>query len=693
MTQVLGNQPGAGIGETARTRLRPRQRLRWLLLWLVLATQLPALLLFALAAWLVFDREQVAMAQQLMRGTVALSHRTNARVVGVQRALQQLAQQMPPEGDSLNDFHRAATALARDLEVDSVVLVRANGQPLIDTLHAAGAALPRTVPAAFADIARSTRADVVDVVTWPGRNQPVVGIGVPFTRPGGETLALHAVINLERLQSLLEDPQLLPNWQAAIVDEVGRYVAHAGDSDGTSGARIGPRLQEQLARDGFATFRLREPGAPPMMVSYWVSPTTRWTAVVQVPASLFNQSAWHAVFSLALPMALVMALGLMGAWLVRQRLAQAVSELRVAAREADNDRRQREQCLEGMLQAAPSAIVLIDTNHRVRAINPAARTLFGHAPQQLLGRSLEPLFTPLSWRDCQEAIAEALRGQVREHDGLIPGHCVRLGGDVFAAEFSVGAIPGEGGERLFAVTVHDISEREALQAATLAANEEVQQTAQRFERMLLREMDNRQAQIGRELHDAVGSALTGVSLLLEAAATRRREPELVGALLEKAHEQVTLVAERLRQLSRGIVPAGSEAGALRQALEQYVLDAASIMGIECTLRARGDFSDIGAESAGHVYRIVQEAITNAVRHGQARSVSVRLARAGARCSLSVRDDGKGCDLSLVHPAHPGMGLKSMQARARALQGQFSLHNRRSGGCEVILRWSEPVGKD
>jgi len=686
---TLGRDPGTGAIE----RARERPRLRWLLLWLVLATQLPALLLFATAGWLVFDRAQVAMAEQLMRSTVALSHRVNARVVGVQRSLQQLAQQLPPEGESLHDFHRAAAALARDLEVDSVLLVRANGQPLIDTLHAAGAALPRTVPAAFGDVARTARSDVVDVTTWPERNKPVVGIGVPLTRAGGETLALHAVIDLTHLQSLLDDPQLLEHWQAAVVDDAGRYVARAGDSTATPGARIGPRLREQLAQDDFATVRLAEPDAAPAMVSYWTSPATHWTGVVQVPVGIFNESAWRAVLRLGMPLALVIALGVLGARLMYQRLATAVGELHAAARAADDSRRQGEQRLEGMLQAAPSATVLIDSNHRVRTMNPAARALFGHTPQQLLGRSVEPLFTPLSWRDCQEAIAEALRGQLRGPDGHIRGHCVRLGGDVFPAEFSVNAIPGDGADRLIAVTVHDISEREALQAATLAAHQELEQTALRFERMLLREMDNRQAQIGRELHDAVGSAMAGISLLLEAAAARRREPELVGALLEKAHEQVGLVSERLRQLSRGIVPAGSEPGALRQALEQYVLDAASIMGIECTLRARGDFSDVGAENAGHVYRIVQEAITNAVRHGQARSVSVRLARAGAHCSLSVRDDGKGCDLSLVHPTHPGMGLKSMQARARALQGQFSLHNRRSGGCEVLLRWSEPAGID
>ena len=669
---------------------QPGRRLRWLLLWLLLAFQLPALLLFGVAIWLAMDSEQAALGQRLMAQTVALSHRVNARAVTVQGALQRLAQQLPSDGQDLRDFQRAASALARDLDVDAIVLVRANGQTLAHApLPTGGAEALRTVPPAFTEVARTGRADVVDATTWSEREGPVVGIGVPVARASGETLALQAVLELPRLTPLLEAGLLPAHWQAAIVDNAGRYLALTAGPLGPTGGPVKAALQERLAREAFGTFRSADIGDPPMTVSYWTAPATHWTAVVAVPARGFTLPAWRTVLTLGVPMGLVIAAGLAGAWLVRRRLTAALNGMRAATEAAEAGRRRGEQRLEGMLQAAPIATLLIDETHRVRSFNPAARALFGHAPEQILGRSLEPLFTPLSWRDCQEDIAAVLRGTVRGPDGVTSGHCVRLGGDVFLAEFSVAPIPRADGERLLSVTVRDVTEREEFQASLLAAHHEVQEVSQRFERMLLREMDARQEQIGRELHDAVGSAVAGVSMLLEAAAARRNDPALVGALLEKSREQVQVVAERLRQLSRGIVPAGSEAGALRQALEQYLLDAAALMGIECTLRTRGDFSDVGAESAGHVYRVVQEAVTNAVRHGQARRIAVHLARAGALCGLTVRDDGKGCDLSLVHPSHPGMGLKSMQARARALRGRLALRNRRSGGCEVVLRWSEP----
>lgn len=667
-----------------------RPRLRWQLLWLLLALQLPALLLFGVATWLAYDREQVEMSRRVMVQTVALSHLVNAHVVSVQGVLRRLAQLLPPEGQDLRDFQRAASALARDLKVDAIVLVRANGQALVSTWPDTGAAPPRGVPPAFTELARSARDGVVDVTTWPGHDRPVVGIGVPVTRVGGETLALHAVLDLPRLTPLLETPLLPPGWQAAIVDNGGRYVATTGDGLGLAGGHIGLPLQERLAKEGYGDFHLRETAEAAISGAYWTSPATRWTAVVSVPQPAFIAPARHTLWRLGAPMALVIAAGLGGALLMRRRLTSAVDGLRSAIRAADAGRRQGEQRLEGMLEAAPTATVLIDDSYRVRSINPAARALFGHAPEQILGRGMEPLFTPLTWRDCQEDIAAVLRGTARGSHGVLAGHCVRLGGDVFPAEISVAAISHTDGVPLVAVAVRDVTEREEIHSSLLAAHREVQEVNQRFERMLLREMDARQAQIGRELHDAVGSAVAGVSLLLEAASARRDDPALVGALLDKSRAQVRLVAERVRQLSRGIMPAGSEAGALRGALEQYLLDAGALMGIECTLRTRGDFSDIGAESAGHVYRIVQEAITNAVRHGQARRINVHLARAGAVCGLSVRDDGKGCDLSLVRPSHPGMGLKSMQARARALHGRLALRNRRSGGCEVVLRWSEPV---
>ncbi len=665
-------------------------RLRWQLLGLVLALQLPALLLFGTAAWLAWDREQVEMSRRLMARTVALSHRVNAHVISVQSVLRRLAQLLPPEGEDLRDFHRAATALTRDLDIDAIVLVRANGQALVSTWSRAGAEPARNVPPAFTEAARTGRDGVVDVSSWSGRDRPVVGIGVPVTRPSGETLALQAVLDPARLMPLLQMPLLPAGWQSAIVDSGGRYVATTPEGPGLAGGRIGLPLQERLAQQGFGDFQSHQAGEVPIAGAYWTSPVTRWTAVVSVPQTVFNAPARDILWRLGASMALVIGAGLAGALWMRQRLTTEVDRLHAAILAADEGRRRGEERLEGMLESAPIATLLIDGSYRVRSINPAARALFRLAPEQILGRGLESLFTPLSWRDCRQEIAAVLSGSVRGPDGVMAGHCVRLGGDVFPAEFSVAAIPQADGERLLAVTVRDVTEREEIHRSLLAANREVQAVGQRFERMLLREMDVRQAQIGRELHDAVGSAVAGVSLLLEAAAARRGDPALVGALLDKSSEQVRLVAERLRQLSRGIMPAGSEAGALREALEQYLLDAAALMGIECTLRARGDFSDIGAENAGHVYRIVQEALTNAVRHGQASRVSVHLARAGARCSLSVRDDGKGCDLSLLHPSHPGMGLKSMQARARALQGQLALRNRGSGGCEVVLRWSEPV---
>ena len=87
--------------------------------------------------------------------------------------------------------------------------------------------------------------------------------------------------------------------------------------------------------------------------------------------------------------------------------------------------------------------------------------------------------------------------------------------------------------------------------------------------------------------------------------------------------------------------------------------------------------------ASELYRIAQEAIHNAVQHGRARQITVRLSANGSGTALAVRDDG--CGLPADVSRAPGMGLRVMQHRASVIGGQLVLQPRRGGGTEVICR--------
>jgi signal transduction histidine kinase len=264
------------------------------------------------------------------------------------------------------------------------------------------------------------------------------------------------------------------------------------------------------------------------------------------------------------------------------------------------------------------------------------------------------------------------------------GSCIRRLRDA-AASLASGH-PVKVGELCFAEAQQLGATLEQAGAEINAANAELHRVTQGFHRALVREVETQQASISRELHDSVGSSLAGVSMLIGNARASTKDPR-VSVLLEKAQEQVNRSSQDVREISRGMMPAGSEAGGLAAAIEQYASNVNSFEQVHCTARVRGDCSRVPPETAAHAYRIVQEAVTNAIRHGDAKSIRITLAALGKHCRLTISDDGKGCDFRSLPHSHSGMGLRSMQARARAIDGRFDIAPQRRGGARVRLQWA------
>ena len=207
----------------------------------------------------------------------------------------------------------------------------------------------------------------------------------------------------------------------------------------------------------------------------------------------------------------------------------------------------------------------------------------------------------------------------------------------------------------------------------------------RQQQALLREASQRQATIARELHDGVGSSLAGVTLLLASARSFTRDPEAT-ALIAKSQELVTAATRQIRQISRGMMPAGQEQGGLLPALENLAGDINALRGIACTVRSRGNFEHVAAETGGHLVRIAQEAISNALRHGKATRVRIVLAQAGERSRMTVADNGVGCDPDVLLAAS-GLGLRSMRERAAAIGAALEVLLPPSGGLSIRVTWS------
>jgi signal transduction histidine kinase len=206
-----------------------------------------------------------------------------------------------------------------------------------------------------------------------------------------------------------------------------------------------------------------------------------------------------------------------------------------------------------------------------------------------------------------------------------------------------------------------------------------------LERAIIDASNREQQRIGHDLHDGLGQELTGISLMLRSFAQRAAAEYPSGAVvLDEVVDLVNHAVESARALAHGLSPVILERGGLPAALEQLAASASRTHGLRVGFRKAIEGTlEIDSTATHHLYRIAQEAVTNAARHSGASAVTLRLDANPHRIRMSVSDDGCG-----LPPAGDGarngdgMGLRIMEYRARMMHAQFEIVPLRRGGTQV-----------
>ena len=197
---------------------------------------------------------------------------------------------------------------------------------------------------------------------------------------------------------------------------------------------------------------------------------------------------------------------------------------------------------------------------------------------------------------------------------------------------------------------------------------------------LLSSQEDERRRLSREMHDDLGQLLTAACVDIERAGKlddpERRREALRGALGAARDTQ-----RRVREISHMLRPTELDDHGLPQAVATVLHDFTTRSGIEVDSLLDVDGQAVSADVANNVFRILQEALTNILRHANASSVFVALRATDGRIELSVRDDGRGFDPPTV-PASSGIGLLGMRERAELLGGKFSIRAQPEGGTEV-----------
>ena len=204
---------------------------------------------------------------------------------------------------------------------------------------------------------------------------------------------------------------------------------------------------------------------------------------------------------------------------------------------------------------------------------------------------------------------------------------------------------------------------------------------ERLERELLEIGDRERRRVGYDLHDGLGQHLTGISLavqVLRKKLSRRGLPEA-----EEAAKAVALIEEGIalsHKLAKGLQPVEMHAGGLMQALQEFSAATTGMFSVACKFRCDAPtlISDIAV--ADHLYRIAQEATSNAVKHGRSKNITITLEVNDEGTWLKVADDGAG--IPSIEAANNGMGLRIMRQRAKLIGAYLDIATVRGKGTIV-----------
>lgn len=347
-------------------------------------------------------------------------------------------------------------------------------------------------------------------------------------------------------------------------------------------------------------------------------------------------------------------------WLriIAQPIADAAGRFSTAIGVAHDitEQRQKEQLLRlqaRVLETIREGVVLLDAKNTVKLSNPAFDRMCGANLSSLLGERIESflLISPAA---------------LNNESGVLECDARRLDGSLFAAAAAITPMLVDGEPHRLLV-INDVSDRKLL------------------EREILEVSSHEQQRIGNDLHDGLGQELTGVALMLRALSARvDRDYPQIKQEIDDIVRLVNHSIDSTRALARGLSPVSIERGGLVPALETLVLRARSAFGISILLRRlpRRPLR-LDADAATHLYRIVQEALTNAVRHGRATRVSITVVSENDYVEISVRDNGRG--FTQVSGSPMGIGLKTMNYRTQMLRGTLSIKPVAGGGTAVRCR--------
>jgi PAS domain S-box-containing protein len=315
-----------------------------------------------------------------------------------------------------------------------------------------------------------------------------------------------------------------------------------------------------------------------------------------------------------------------------------------------------------VLETVGALVTVLDPEGRIVQFNRACELTTGYSLEEVRGKRIWDFFLLPEEVERFKQMFSLITFDELPQD--FQTHWVTRHGTQRLIAWSSTMLPGTDGTPSYIIASGiDITEREQL------------------ERALLNISAREQRRIGQDLHDGLGQHLTGIAFMAKVHEEKLAEKQVTDAA--DAAKIVRLVNEAIhktRELARGLLPVVSDAHGLMSALQLWAAEVQDLFGICCRFECETPVLIHDDGMATHLYHIAQEAVNNAIKHGHARNILIRLAAENRWGTLLITDDGVG----IPEPREnaQGMGLHIMSYRAGVIGGRLEIKPNAGGGTAI-----------
>lgn len=323
--------------------------------------------------------------------------------------------------------------------------------------------------------------------------------------------------------------------------------------------------------------------------------------------------------------------------------------------------------LSAIVESSADAILSTSLDGKILSWNTGAARIFGYAEAEVLGKSLSLLVPQYQLVEIPELLDRLRAGDaVRQHETVLKtkrGEAVEIALSLSPLRDAQGTIYAA------SLIARDITDRKKL------------------EREVIEIGNQERVRLGQDLHDSLGQELTGISFKLKVLEGRvaASEDRQTAELAQEVRSLLKDAIQHTRRLSRVLVPPVLQSEGLVGALGELAVYAESVYGCSAAFEHDPAMKPIDPSVSTQLYRIAQEAVTNACKHAALRTLRIDLHQEGSEVALKVSDDGQG----IAEPGGTGLGLRIMRYRASMIGGHLEIYSGESGGTTVVCRVPVP----